>query len=51
MSRLLIFKPHPRICLLILEREEGGEWDRNTDVREISVSCLPYVIWQGKLLF
>ena len=28
------FNPHPRICLLILETEEGRERDRDMDVKE-----------------
>ena len=31
-SLFFFFNPHPRICLLILEREEGR--DRDTDMRE-----------------
>ena len=35
VSTLLYFNPHPRICLLILEREEGRERERNIDMRDI----------------
>ena len=41
MNSLFFFHSHPRICLSILEREE--ERERNTDVREASIGCLPYV--------
>lgn len=27
VRNILFFNPHPRICLLVLEREEGGERD------------------------
>ena len=36
------FNPHPRMCLLILERKEGKERERNIDVRETSIGCLLY---------
>ena len=35
------FNPHPRMCLLILERKEGKERERNIDVRETSIGRLP----------
>ena len=51
-----VFNPHPRIRLLILEREEGGERDRERErererekrrgkhgcERETLTGCLPY---------
>ena len=39
----LIFNSHLRICLLILEKEEGGEREGEGErcERETSVSCLP----------
>ena len=38
---IFIFIPHPRICLLILEREEGRE--RNINVKETLNCCLLHV--------
>ena len=38
------FYPHPRICLLILEKEGKGRTERNTDVRDIDQlpdACTP----------
>ena len=32
LSPLYFFNPHPRICLLILEREEERERERNVDL-------------------
>ena len=29
---LLVFNPHPRICLLIFEREQGGESEREREI-------------------
>ena len=35
------FYPHPRICLLILEKEgKGREGQRETPMLETSISCL-----------
>ena len=36
---VVVVNPRPRICLLILEREEGNRRERNIDVRETSISC------------
>ena len=43
---IVVFNPHPRICLLILEREgekRAREREENIDVRETSVGCFLYV--------
>ena len=39
---LCLFSPHPGVCLMILEREEGGWRERNIDVRGTSSGGLPY---------
>ena len=47
LSLSLSFNPHPRICLLILEREEGRE---NIDVREkdrFAATCI-YPDWRDQ---
>ena len=42
-NNLFIFNPHPRICLLILEREEVGERERETLMWERNIDWLPLV--------
>ena len=39
--------PHPRICLLILEREEKREREKHQCERETSIGCLSYTPRQG----
>ena len=46
-TKICFFNPHQRICLLILEREEGRERIKNIDMREKhqSVACYMLPDW------
>ena len=41
------FNPHPKICLLILERKEGRQRGKHRCKRETLISYLSYAPWLG----